>query len=56
MSSQRQKRRQIQMEERPPINVTCGGCKKVFTVTYKALECPQCGYGKDVVIKQEGDE
>lgn len=46
MSSQRVDRKEIQVSKRPPGNVTCGGCKKVFP--YKgSLECPECGYGKD---------
>lgn len=45
MSSQRQKRRQKQMAEETPQNMTCGGCKKVV-VANDDLICSECGYGE----------
>jgi uncharacterized CHY-type Zn-finger protein len=46
MSSQRQQRREKQMEQETPKNVTCGGCRRVFEVKEDSLECPYCHYGK----------
>lgn len=46
MSSQRKKRQEIQAAEEDPINVTCGGCKKVFPSKNGSLICPECGYGE----------
>lgn len=45
MSEERNKKKEVRSQRRKPINVTCGGCKKVFPYE-GSYECPNCGYGK----------
>ena len=47
MSKQRENRRDKQVRQENPINVTCGKCGKVFPSKDGSLECPDCGYCKE---------
>jgi len=39
-------RKEVRAQNNDPINVTCGGCMKVFACKEGNLECPNCGYAK----------
>jgi len=51
MSYNRQERKARQNLNSDPINFTCGQCKRVSEYI-GSLECPHCGYGKDVVEEE----